>query len=170
MTDMNPGSLVAAGGWSIPKDQIPGWPFDRLLVPIRGGMKYPTPTERTHTMANENEEFLSEMLDMRAKLDEKIRDMQKILRKQRYPKVPSKADGNMFGVNVKFSPTGKVYRFLLLRTPNGWYTTGTDQRNAHFETWTKLIDWLRGPDVYWHGALFTLIESGASVLEAERNG
>lgn len=35
--------LRAPGGWSVPKDQIPGWPFNRpsdLLTPKRGGIKY----------------------------------------------------------------------------------------------------------------------------------
>jgi hypothetical protein len=173
MTDANPGHIELAGGWCIPKDQMPGWPFDRLLTPVRGGMKYPTPTKETHTMAeNENTqdsaEMLEEMLEMRKRLDLQIAKMQKLIHKQRYPKVPSKADGDMYMIDVKFDPAGKTYRFLLLRTPNGWYTTGTGD-TAHFETWTALVDWLRGPDVHWHGAMQKLLLSGGAVMEAERN-
>lgn len=114
-------------------------------------------------------EMLAEMLEMRQRLDEQIIKMQKIIRKQRYPKAPPVSAGNMFGVNVKFNPNGKMYKFLILRTPGGWYTTGTTPDTLRFDSWAALIDWLRGPDVHWHGALFQLNETEATFLGQERN-
>lgn len=114
-------------------------------------------------------ETLAAAVELRNKLDEQIRTMQQQLQQRRYPKVPGTKDGNMFGVNIKFQPRGTVYRFLILRTPaKGWYTTGQGE-SGHFQDWTALIDWLRGPDIHWHGAIYQLQETGHTVLDAERN-
>jgi hypothetical protein len=135
----------------------------------RGGIRYPTPKE-TDMPENDytDEQMLAEAMDYRRRLDEQIKKLQQRVMTSRYPKVPAAKDGNMFGINIKFTPGGTVYRFLILRTPaKGWYTTGQAPETKHFEDWTALVDWLRGPDVYWHGEMYQLIESGLSVMQAE---
>ncbi|QOP66838.1 hypothetical protein SEA_ODYSSEY395_89 [Arthrobacter phage Odyssey395] len=154
--EMNPGYLVAPGGWSTPADVIP-----QLLIPIRGGMRYPTPTERTDTMARSKAEIEAELKlnrELVQRLDQRETELVQELRKA----VPAEPTGphNRFSVEVKFAPHGKKYEFLLLRSPNGaWYTTGSGDHVKVFRNWAALVAWLEGPDVRWYSELRVLTKS-----------
>lgn len=157
---------------------MPDWPFDRLLVPIRGGMKYPTPKERlTMTYPDDrlddqpeiNLEDLDTLVKMREQLDTLIREKQDAAKKRRIPAVPPASAGSMFRVRLKYTANGPAYSYLIFRAPaaKGWYTTATDPRFAKFESWRELVEWLRGPDVYWHGVFQKLTVTDETYLAAE---
>lgn len=159
--DMNPGYSVQPDLSWLPVMLGPDFRVDR------GGITYPTPKE-TH-MTDTNQDVLAAALELRKKLDEQIRTLQKQIHERAYPAPPAKAQGDVFWVDVKFQHGGRTYTFLLYRTVKGWFTTGTGDA-GHFDSWQDLVDWLRGPDVYWHSDVWRLAKTGTTVMGAERNG
>lgn len=162
------------GGWRTPDSQRPEWPFDRYYpdgilappprlahtsigyLPItarRGGIKYPTQKENTVTTPRDPEAELKVLNELRDELNARAAKLRKEIR-DRVPEPGPESDA--FAIDVKFSTRGKPYRFLLLRTPGGWYTTGRAPENSFFPTWAALVAWLEGPDVAWHSALISL--------------
>lgn len=132
------------------------------LLPItarRGGIKYPK--TKGHTMPKLTpQQKLNKHLEMRALLDLEIADLQQEIKRR--PSEPGKECGDGFVVDVRFSTRGKAYRFLLLRTPGGWFTTGRGS-NDFFADWDDLVDWLKGPDVAWHSPMHALRADGVAM-------
>jgi hypothetical protein len=175
--EMNPGYLVAPGGWSTPADVIP-----QLLTPVRGGMKYPARKEepvaaRTYTNAERRKnaqearkrnEVKATTADIRAELEsldglaaklvERRMQLEQALATSK-PTEPGPGH-DRYSVQVQFAPRGKKYEFLLLRSGYRWYTTGTSEKTAVFYSWDQLVDWLTGPDVHWYSELRVLTKSG----------
>jgi hypothetical protein len=141
-------SLVAAGGWSIP-NQTPGWPFDRLLIPIRGGMKYPQPTKGTPMAKTLNQELATLKAD-RDNLSHKIDVLE---RKVKARRTPPPSDQNMWTIDARFTPEGKLYNYLILRANGAFYTTGNGA-DATFFSWASLLRWLDG--MAQHSAMIPL--------------
>jgi len=150
---MNPGYAVSPGGWSTPADVIPD-----LLIPRRGGMRYPArqkentmaaPMGRTARAALENEK--TNALELIAKLQARVGDLDEKLA-EAYPAEPGPGH-DRFSVKVKFEDYGKEYEFLLLRNAGRWFTTGTSKQTQVFRNWAALVDWLQGQDVFWHSDL-----------------
>lgn len=70
--------------------------------------------------------------------------------KPKYPKFPG---WSMFGFSTKFG--SKTYEFAVVYIPSsGFYTTGRLQENSFFETWEKLIDYIRTADEF--GGIYRL--------------
>jgi hypothetical protein len=123
-----------------------------------------TPTPTTDTAQQEAEE-LQNLLALRSQLDERVKELKDRAEKRQYPD-PPKIDypnGDSFSVDLQYKAGGKVYRFVLLRVEGRWYSTGSER----FETWKEVIDWLRGPDVYWHSAFYRLTNGGTYGLGSE---
>ncbi|UOK18393.1 hypothetical protein SEA_BRUHMOMENT_77 [Arthrobacter phage BruhMoment] len=200
MTETTTGCIELPGGWSIPKDQMPEPPFDRPLItgypglgfgygdgPFeqfvsdvrrgsvkRGGIKYPTPTERTHTMTEtpETEVDLNDLptlLSMRAQLDTLIREKQDQAKRRSIPPAPPMGAGGKFTVRVRYQPRGTIYQYLIYRAPDGkgWYSTGQGE-DGYFSTWKDFVQWLRRPEVYWHSALQRLVVSNEIYLNGDK--
>lgn len=77
-------------------------------------------------------------------------------------KLPPNPTTNFWRVDVQFSQWGATYTFLLLKHGTTWYTTGQDARTQKFTSWTKLWEWLEGPDVYAHSRLQKLTHVAGS--------
>lgn len=111
---------------------------------------------------------IEQELTLNRQLIQQLRARQDDLIAARNTALPAEPPADMYGdtlaVDVRFSTRGKPYRFLLLRTPNGWYTTGLHKANNYFPTWEALAGWLTGPDVAWHSAMIALTE-GPVVLD-----
>ena len=73
------------------------------------------------------------------------------------PAPPS--ESNMMHVRVKFRNTATIYTFLIIQTPAGYFTTGTNA-NSRFSTWDGLLDWLDSADVQWHSGIEMLALTG----------
>jgi hypothetical protein len=77
---------------------------------------------------------------------------------------------SMFMSRVKFRGTSILYTFLFLKTPVGYYTTGSG-RNASFRTWDSLLDWLDSEDVESHTGLEAIVATGEMAYpQREREG
>jgi hypothetical protein len=77
---------------------------------------------------------------------------------------------NMFMSRVKFKGTSIIYTFLFLRTPAGYYSTGSG-KNSVFRTWDILCDWLDSDDIESHTGLEAIVETGETYYpERERGG
>jgi hypothetical protein len=165
LDEMNPGyrvgpspELVAAGPGGL-----------RGPLAVRGGIKYPTPTPEENTMTERTPEMeeIDHLLDLRKRLDDRVRELRTKIHNITYPPAPAKSIGDRFKVLVQFEQGGTKYEFLLLRTDKGWYTTGKTEDGGYFGTWKDLIDFLRGPDIYWHSPIQRLQVSDVTVLGAE---
>lgn len=153
--------IESPGRWCTPKSQMPGWPFDRyypdgILAPEkpvyfppipRGGIKYPPVTEEARMKSLENQ--LADLRQTQLKLNKQIEDVAaQIKAAQTLP--PPPAEQAMWSINVRFSPGGRAYRFLILRVGDRFFTTGTGDQ-SRFESWRELVDWLG--TVHEHGPL-----------------
>lgn len=76
---------------------------------------------------------------------------------------PAPSEANMMHVRVKFKGTTAIYTFLILQTPVGYFTTGTE-KNSFFRTWDNLLDWLDSSDVQWHSGIEMLTLTGEMAL------
>lgn len=110
------------------------------------------PTNSKLIAAKQMRDSAQALLDEAAKLEKQAKQ-------EELPPVPT---GNFWRVDVKFSPGGSTYTYLLLRHGQKWYTTGVDERTAVFKSWNALWEWLEGPDVYSHSELQRLIHSGST--------
>lgn len=176
---MTDGHTELPGGWCIPDDQMTGWPFnrsvtaippdfpfnnlDRLLTPIRGGMKYPTQkgADVPKKLTAAQELKLAE--ETRDLLDQKIEELREQAKREAIPPAPRESLGEAFSIHVKFggTPRARSYRYLILRTPTGWYTTGLNREDSFFASWNALVKWLRQDSVAWHSRMVPLDASHA---------
>lgn len=152
--DSRPGVIVS-----------PGWPFnnlDCLLTPIRGGMKYPKP--KGTPMERQTKAQIAHELRLNAELQDQLRKRRIELEKDMKTAIPVEPHTfTMFSVDVKFSMRGKSYQFLILRAGTKYFTTGSTDKSAVFESWEALVNWLEGPDVYAHSDLEILQSAGKVV-------
>lgn len=120
----------------------------------------------------QNEIALEKARDLIETLSGEVERLEAEVRKERRPPEPRIVPDGMgepFIVDVMFRPGGKIYRFLLLQTHKGWYTTGVDKHD-YFKDWSALLDWLEGPDVHGHSSMLRLIRHGAgAALPARSN-
>jgi hypothetical protein len=157
----NPGYIEKPGGWCVPADQMPGWPFDQYIPTLRGGITYPKPkgTEMTRRDRVPLQKQLRTAEELRTALDEHIEAMRKLVR-DAIP--PEPATTSRYAVDIYFTPRGKRYEFLLLRTDDGrWWSTGTSEQTKMFRNWKALYEWLTGPDVHRASDLRVLEYRGA---------
>lgn len=117
-------------------------------VPItarRGGIQYPKP--KGNTVAKTLNQQLAALKETQATLGYQIEELERKVRTQR--KAPP-ADQSAWAIDVRFTPGGTLYSYLILRTNGMYYTTG-NRDNAFFRTWTGLLEWLDSVDS--HSAL-----------------
>jgi hypothetical protein len=152
------GHVVLPGGWHVPASQMTGWPFGPrrldpgpghpLGLPIhapRGGIKYQqkgktpvaktleqqlTDLKRQHKATHENLGYLAERI---AELDKKVKAR----------RTPPDSKQFAWSIDVRFTPDGKLYQYLILRAGEVFYTTGTGL-DGKFYTWGTLLEWLDG--------------------------
>jgi hypothetical protein len=160
--DMNPGYLVAAGGWCVPADQAPEpFTFPRIQ---RGGIKYPKP--KGNAMARTRQQEIAavnkEIEGLVAKRDRLQREQ---TRRRSWPAPPRTQ--SRWSITVKFD-TGKEYEFLVVRPESGGYfTTGT--KDGHFPTWAGFLKWL-DEEVVSHSGLHPLALAHGSVALPAKEG
>lgn len=163
--------VVQPGGWCIPAEQAVGWPFnrsvigvpefvpgfpfnnlDRLLTPVRGGMKYPAlPIPKGTPVAKTLNQQLAALKETQATLGYQIEELTRKIRTGR--RVPP-AEQNMWTIDVQFTPDGQRYTYLIYRYNGMFYTTGTGT-DGKFFSWTQMLAWLDG--VSSHSALIPLV-------------
>ncbi len=68
-------------------------------------------------------------------------------------------------VRVRFDTNSKVYTYLLIKTPVGYFTTGYGE-TAHFTDWDAVCDWLESGDIAWHTGVELLAGTGELALPA----
>lgn len=135
-------------------------------VPItapRGGIKYPTKEE--NMQKSTPQEQLQKAIEAQSKIGQVI-DSLKAQIAAEIPPAPRGSLGEAFSVTVKFQKPGKSYRFLILLTERGWFTTGTGN-TGHFRTWKELVEWLHGGDYAWHSRMVPLDVTHADCALAE---
>lgn len=122
----------------------------------RGGIKYPSKgtTMARAKMTTAQELVLAE--ETRTLLDQKITELRAKAEKEKVPPAPRESHGEAFSVTVKFTVPGKGYRFLILKTERGYFTTGQEPKTGYFPSWAAFIRWLHGGDVAWHSAMVPL--------------
>jgi hypothetical protein len=163
-----PNCLIAAGGWHAPLDTVPGWPFRP-----RGGTRHHHRKESTTMPKTENEIALEKARELITTLSREAELLEAKVKKERRVKAPSMLGqaGAAYSIDLRFKPGGKIYRFLLLQTPTGWYTTATGEAHSHFKSWDALLDWLDGDMIAEHTGLRRLASTQtAPVLPARTNG
>lgn len=162
-------AVVLPGGWSVPADQVPGFPFnnlDRLLTPTRGGMKYPTKGSSVTTkkltpkqQLRLKESALDSNLTLQRTLKAEEEALRADIRKFDIPNPPPPRAGDMFRVAVQFGAGQTVYTYLLARSGDRWFTTGTREEHKVFESWDALCAWLN--TTYWHSNVERLVVTGS---------
>lgn len=161
-----PNCLIAAGGWQTPIEILPDWPFG----PSSGNLHHHR-KESTTMPKTQNEIALEKARDLITTLSREAERLEAEVKKDRRTKAPSMLglSGAAYSIDLRFKPRGKIYRFLLLQTMTGWYTTGTTSN--YFKSWDALLDWLEGPEVHSHTGLRRLASvPGEPVLTARTNG
>ena len=174
-------------------------PFDRFVTDIqrgsvqRGGIKYPTPTERIQAMEESRSYTIDEvrannakarskgaLKESRATLIEKRRLAELLLDQieeeiceidERLEKAKPAEPGpghDRFSLLVQYGgPKSQKYEFLLLRKGKTWYTTGAGVDAKVFQSWDAVVDWIEGPNIKWHSDLQRLtLSSEAWSLES----
>lgn len=111
---------------------------------------------------------MQRLLDQLAEAENRVmglaEDIRELVTKEgkQYPPEPSASSGKRFTVSLKFTPNGPVYEYLVLRSNDRWYTTGTV--DSYFGSWKEFIDWLQRPEVYWHSSFSPLRIAGSPVV------
>jgi hypothetical protein len=149
--------VISPGGWHTPVSQLTGWPF-------RGTLHY-HPTKEENMQKSTPQEQLQKAIEAQSKIGQVI-DSLKAQIAAEIPPTPRASLGEAFSVTVKFQRPGKSYRFLILRTERGWFTTGT-ANTGHFRTWKELVEWLHGGDLAWHSRMMPLDVTHADDALAE---
>lgn len=140
------------GYWDRPHPLDPGFGYGLPITAVRGGIKYPTPKERT--MPRSKAQIAKEIQtahDTVQALNQHMRELREELRKAG----PDEPRSGRISVSVWFSPRGKRYEFLMIRPPGSakWFSTGTKPETREFRNWQSVLDWLNGPDVHNWGHL-----------------
>lgn len=93
---------------------------------------------------------LAAALELREQVTRRINYLQDLVRE-----MPLEPKDGMVKIKVKFTPKGKVYEYLALKSPDQrWFTTGAQEEKKVFTNWTALAQWLAGDEV----ASYTIIE------------
>ena len=157
------------------------------FVPItarRGGIQYPqknTPrprrsngwgqrTKERTTMANTPKKLTpkQKVRKLEAELDGNL-SLQQVLkaeeerlradiRRHDVPPPPPASAGDMFRVIVRFAQNGQGYTYLLARSGDRWFTTGTKEEHKVFADWEALCTWLG--TTFWHSHVERLQVTG----------
>jgi hypothetical protein len=160
------GVIVLPGGWSVPADKMPGWPFDRYypnsadpipgfhpkyglpLTAPRGGIKYPSP--KGNTMPSLNNQ-LTALKNKQENLAAEIANLERKIKASR--PAPPPLTQSAWTIDVRFNPNGGLYNYLILRHNGIYYTTGTGS-DGKFLNWASVLEWLDG--MASHSALLPL--------------
>lgn len=141
-------------------------PPPRLAAP-RGGIKYPyQPITKEAPMAQSVTQKLAALKNKQENLAAEIATLERAVKAQRL--APPSSDQQWWTVDVRFTPGGALYTYLVLRHAGMYYTTGTGE-DKRFMTWGALLDWLGG--MASHSAMLPLeVDYDAAVpLEGRRN-
>ena len=136
------------------------------FVPITapsGGIKYPH--RKAHTMAltpkqkvRKLEAELDSNLTLRKVLEQEEARLRAEIKRADVPPPPPSSAGDMFRVIVRFSDGGPNYTYLLARSGDRWYTTGTSPDQKVFSSWEKLCGWINS--TAWHSHVERLQVTG----------
>lgn len=183
------------GYWVGPHPLDPGLRtlLEAQITCQRGGIKYPTPTERIQAMEESRSYTIDEvrannakarskgaLKESRATLIEKRRLAELLLDQieeeiyeidERLEKAKPAEPGpghDRFSLLVQYGgPKSQKYEFLLLRKGKTWYTTGAGVDAKVFQSWDAVVDWIEGPNIKWHSDLQRLtLSSEAWSLES----
>lgn len=151
------------GGWSIHNSQLPGHPLGLPITAVRGGIQYP----KRNTMETNTERAARRVAEKTRQIEKLTSEIDQILIAESRPEPSS--NQSRWAIDVRFSRTGKLYQYLVLRVGGKYYTTGGGE-HAMFPSWKALLQWL-DQDVVEHSAMIPL-ESNYSAgvpLEGKRS-
>lgn len=89
-------------------------------------------------------------------------------KRQQLQKIESRVEpeADFLMVRVRFDTNAKVYTYLLVKTPVGYFSTGYGD-TAHFTDWDAVCDWLESRDIKWHTGVEVLAGTGEMALPAK---
>jgi hypothetical protein len=89
-------------------------------------------------------------------------------KRQQLQKIENRVEpeADMLMVRVRFDTNAKVYTYLLIKTPVGYFSTGYAD-TGHFRDWDAVCDWLESRDVVWHTGVEVLAGTGELALPAK---
>jgi hypothetical protein len=140
--DEDHGYYELSGGWCIPASQMTEYPF----AP-RGDIKYHAKGTNMPSLNHQ----LTALENKQTNLAAEIANLKRRIKNSR-PAAPP-LDQHAWTIDVRFSPGGSLYNYLILRHSGMFYTTGTGD-DGKFMTWGSLLDWLGG--MASHSALLPL--------------
>lgn len=123
------------------------------LTPPKGTTMGLTPKQKVRKLEAE----LDANLTLQQTLQKEAKELRDEIRKADIPNQPPREVGDMFKVEVQFTPRGPHYTFLLARNANRWYTTGVHEDQKMFQSWAALCGWLNS--THWHSSLKPLEEA-----------
>ena len=123
-------------------------------VPItarRGGIKYHMSTKQKEAlMAQTFDQKLAALRNKQENLAAEIANLERTVKARR---TPPPSDQAAWTIDVRFTPGGQLYNYLILRHNGVFYTTGTGS-DGKFFSWAQLLAWL--DEMASHSALLPL--------------
>lgn len=135
-----------------------GW--NQVNTPPKG-TTMPSPKKRQLTPKMRVRQLESELdsnLSLQQQLKQEEERLRADIRRADVPNPPPASAGDMFRVIVQYAGRGPQYTYLLARTGDRWYTTGTQPDRQVFDSWAKLCEWLNS--TFWHSHVERLQVTG----------